>query len=391
MNERTTATGPLPDEWNLLRAPSAMAENIEAHAPGFVRAVADLVGVLPAFVGSVYPSLASAEPRAEAMIFNQTVNDYIDLLFDVVTGRGRAAVKSARTLFELLVTLKDVVRDAGISQRYRQYDAVVAQTESRLTLELDALSGKELLAERHARLKLARDSATPAKQAIDTYGRRYASNWAGRSLADRARFHGLSEGYDFYRFASAILHGSSGGVVGHVRTLDGKPVHRTGPAISLCPRAFLYGTQFFLESIEALPKEAKSGADELRFAVRSAQSEWPAFRRAIQKLDDDLWPIAPPPHLQAVFGLGPHGTGRWYLHDAQRCVIRAALPPAELPPEYAGHIADLRRQVGAADFPPGRLLTIAFQNVRLTPAPGTTWQPDEAVLNPREFPLRRPP
>jgi hypothetical protein len=120
--------------------------------------------------------------------------------------------------------------------------------------------------------------------------------------------------------------------------------------------------------------------------VRHAKRLWPDFWKAVAQLDDALWPNEMPPGTVAVFAAGPHGTGRWFVHDLQRGLVRAALPPSDPIPEGISQtIENLREQVRYDSGIDGKLYSFAAIGVTVQPEPGAKWMPEGALLAQRPF------
>lgn len=116
------AFGSIPE---VLGAQTEVAQWFLAEVPGLDEALRGLNDPIP-FV--LQHAVGGNEPLGWlGALINQLVNEVLDLTQDAVTGRGRPAIKSARTLFELLVTAKDVVGGSWtMADRYDRHRWVVA-------------------------------------------------------------------------------------------------------------------------------------------------------------------------------------------------------------------------------------------------------------------------
>ena len=258
----------------------------------------------------------------------QMTNDFFDVLYDVSTGRGRSVLRGARTLFELLVTVLDIRGNPKMDARYYDYRWVSAQLEADLSLEAKFLPKKDRSADLHRRKKLRRDSAKGREEAVTKYGKNFRLSWSPNNLATRANRHGLDEEYAFYRFASAVLHGTAGAAVGLESELEGRVLFRVGPALALCPMAFLYALHFFSKVAAATGDRLGGPAlPDLRVAIREAQALWPNYRRAVMRIDRKLWPTALLDTLIAVLAFTDQGrTEQWYLHNTAASTVVLAEP-----------------------------------------------------------------
>ena len=213
---------------SVLNYPWFLAEELSRRWPASATSLPSCIDELGPFARL---TLSSAGDRSSAvLVVNQAFNDFVDLCFDLLTCRGRSALRTSRAMFEHLVNLLDVESSPDAARRYIRHGSVAAQTEARAAYGVDRLAGSELKAARHALKKLARDSDEDYAAALSEYGSTFRSSWAGASLYDRAVATGLGEEYDFYRLAGAVLHGSAGGAKGTTSARYERPVHRTGPA-----------------------------------------------------------------------------------------------------------------------------------------------------------------
>lgn len=372
----------------MLHGPWMTAEGISREAPEFATAVEEVAGRVKVAAAAAYGELDETLGSTGVTIVNQAINDLVDLCFDTLTGRGRSAMRTSRALFEHNVNAHEVASSPDARRRYADHEFVVHQMRAGLSREADFLQGKDRKSFEFELHKLKRTSEHRAHDAIDAHGAGFQRSWADKSLFDLAMAHGLSDGYNFYRLASAILHGSAGGSIGTTKYLDDhdQRIVRTGPALALCPTAFLYGVENFEGLLDAFHLVGDARLDELRAAIKRAKGTWPCFWKAIGILDASLWPEGMPPGIMAVFAVGPHGTARWYLHDVENGLVRAALPPEEpLDPDLARRLESAREQLRFVDAPEGKLHSIAALGVTLRPEPDSKWMPELALLHQRPF------
>ncbi len=127
-----------------------------------------------------------AAPQASGVVVNQAVNDYVDLVFELSTGRGRPAIRAARAVFEHLVNLRELQSVPGLGARYLANHDVADQLEASIELGVDRLVGNERRSERHRLHKMGRDSTPGYESALDAYGPGFRRQWQDRSLRDRA-------------------------------------------------------------------------------------------------------------------------------------------------------------------------------------------------------------
>jgi hypothetical protein len=199
-----------------LEAPARFAEILSESLPEARQRLDNCLTQLGFLVRSYFPAIE--HNHAAATVANQAFNDFADLCYDLITCRGRPALRTARALFEHMVNYLDVSTDPEAQQRYEAHHAVAAQAEVDAEIGLNRLIGDEAKATRHALRKLGRESKQQYEEAIANYGNAFRARWAKTNLRDRANRHGLGNEYDFYRLASMVLHGSAGGVRGTLST-----------------------------------------------------------------------------------------------------------------------------------------------------------------------------
>ena len=280
----------------MLEAPWVIGSRLAEVTPGFVEAVEAVVNSVGLVVTPAFEALSAQHGPASATVFNQATNDLLDLCLDTLTGRGRSAMRTARALYEHCVNAHEIAVSADSRRRYLDHQHVVGQIRARMMREADFLQGNDRRAFQHEIRKLERLSEREATAAVDRYGPGFCRSWSATNLHDMANQHGLHNGYDFYRVTSSTLHGSAGGSVGTTRLgNDGQRIHRTGPALSLCPAAFLYGAEHYQGLLDALGLAGDARYDELRASVKHAKRLWPDFWKAVAQLDDAMWPNEMPP------------------------------------------------------------------------------------------------
>lgn len=253
---------------------------------------AALFSCTEALIGDI--DVEDAVQLARSRIVNQALNDYLDLLYEAFSGRGRPALRTARTLFEHLVNYRWIDADPVEAERYCKHGAV----GDLLDLEVSAsreeeFTGNARRAYRHWRQKAERQIRRDANAAIDQYGDSFRRSWASKSLRDRAARHGLADEYDTaYRLLSAVIHGNAAGDVGHRASIGGHSVVRTGPALAVCPLALRCGHRYF--TLLVTEWENAAGRPEpmarLRELVRVVAERLDDHRTACLALDDGLWP-----------------------------------------------------------------------------------------------------
>lgn len=287
------------------------------------------------------------------------------------------------------MTVLDVTTDPALGQRFLDHRALVEQQAARLPFEVDALSGNERKAERHRLQVLARDSSATADTAVATYGKDYRRGWASSTLKDRAARHGLAADYEVYGLTSSVLHGSAGGAVGTVRVdRQAGSVHRLGPALALCPLAFLRGLAYYRQIVETLvahngrPDVARRAAPVLD-ALDAALALWPEYRSAVVALDELLWASAlPVSTLMTVLSLDRAGTPSWWLWDLATQRVAHATPPPDTP-QGRSELAACQQQIGRFKdvyWRERRHVNIVMNHLSLSPV-RPEWQDSDSLIH----------
>lgn len=310
-----------------------IAREIEQRVPAVVAAFFDIDAALQMWFPTTNTPFGFSP--AQHVSSSLASNDFLDLLGDLLDGRGRSAIRSMRSLFEHLIAVEDVTADPALGARFLEHRAVVEQVAAGLTFEVEALAGKERKAEEHRLRKLRRESQSAAETAVTAYGPGYRRGWSDQDLRSRARSHGFGADYEVYRLTSSVLHGSAGGAVGTIRQdgVEGRAVHRLGPALALCSLAYLRGLTYYRVIVETLVesndrRDVADRAAALLAAIRAALALWPEYRRAVMDLDEQLWDSAlPVSTLMTVLALERDGTASWWLWDLTTRVVAQVTPP----------------------------------------------------------------
>lgn len=346
-----------------------------------------------AAMGLWFPSVTmwTANRRAPHISASLAANDFADLTDHLVTGQGRSAIRGVRNLFEHLVNILDFVELPLLEQRFFDHRAVTQQVAAGLTIELDRLEGVEGKREATRLRNLKNDSRVAASDALAEYGPRYKREWTNQTLSDRATHHGLADDYNLYRLTSAVLHGSSGGAIGtvfQVSQRDGPAVHRLGPALQLCPLAYLQGISYFRKIVQALrsinPRNDLSARSEpILDALDQMDGLWVDYRRAILKLDAELLANAVPiPPLQTVLALERNGRYSWWIWDLNTKRVARARHPSMTPQLRAAIELCQKRLVNLADtyWQRRSRMTVVLDEVVVSPSSLGCWYPSGELV-----------
>lgn len=355
---------------------------LEADAARFHLAISTWVGLL----------VDSNHPEGIKRACSQAANEGIDLVMECLRGSGRPALKAARSLFELRLTTVDIVHDPTQLQRYEDHQWVVWK----LNLDLESAKPARHRGDAHRRRKAEREIRPEFDRVVASYGPAFRRSWRTESLADVARRLGMMRDYDFYRLASGVLHGSSGGVIGQfvIESVEGGdvPVHRTGLAIGLCPDAWRAG----LRHLRGIVEESSSllgagGTEELLFAISALDHRSQDFEDFMIQFDREMWATVDRGTIDAIAVIDLRGHCRWFVRDTRRNVLREAVPPASgvVSPEQRSAIdrfCDLRRRGASIDgVSADETMTVQLFGVHLEPQPGSKWRHSGLLMQQRRF------
>lgn len=327
-------------------------------------------------------------PEGLSPLVTQAANDFLDLISDICRGRGRPALRAARSLYEVLITLHDIIDSPEAAERYSRHRFVVLQQLATLDLGENLLPKKHRSAALHAKKKLLKKYEQDFDQALRDYGPGFKRGWATSDLYSRGSRFGLSGEYEFYRLASGILHVSSGGGIGLVSEISGQIIHRQGPALELCPLAFLYGVWFFRAFVARLGSDLGGPRhEELEEHLAMCLGYWAEYRRGIRKIDASLWPADPePPSVLPVLAFASlPQVRRWYLWDQNSNLICEATPPESLPEKQQTIIESFIREHRTQSPSSTELITAVVVGAPARPKPGAKWQPGGRVMSQRAF------
>lgn len=277
---------------------------------------------------------ASLRPEVYA-VGNNVINDFHELLDALSNGSGRTAARTARSIFELVVTFCEVCDNLESGIRYSRHTSVTAQLQARVKTGLSTLSGRELSIESRRLANLKRDSEKDYKNAVHDYGSTFDKGWSQANFYDLCKKYGKDPLYDVYRLLSQVTHGSHGGIMGTYREMQGSGVHRTGRSLELAILAYYHGIYFFRDFIAELSTRLKDIDTRLLLQrLDETLALWPEYRRMMTKIDAILWPTEPPPGVVALVKAYETGALRWFLYEP---VLELAFPADT--PSNSSHLA----------------------------------------------------
>jgi hypothetical protein len=248
---------------NPVASPVDLIDLAEANVPDLVGTVNSYCAQLPRYLSELR---SNADHPALLVIGTVAINDFNDLLFDCLAGRGRAAMRTARSLFEHHLNLL-AVNDDNMRARFFCHTLVGTALSARWSPIESFLTGKALKGARHRRRSLQRDNRPGLNEAIAEYGSAFVRQWHPLSLRTRAERAGLLNEYDFFRAASSEVHGSASASEGSIWWENGEPTLRIGPSVVACPYALAAGLRFITLLVEHLEGEIQGRSGTLRSSL----------------------------------------------------------------------------------------------------------------------------
>ena len=319
---------------------------------------------------------------AATSLFNHASNDALDLVTDVLEGRGRASARAARALLEHTVGLHDVTAPGDVADRYESEFYLFAQQLAQREPGVDLTSGERQRKLQQKYRTMDRKSLGQARLAREQH-KSLNRGWATGKIVDRCNKYGLVENYKGYKILSAFVHGNAGGLLGAKRVVGGANVHRTGPSLELCSLAWIEGLRNFAAGLPALPLVSDVDVGPTLSAVDGLLSAWGDVDGALRHVDGLMWPTSPPDHNIIVLGFFP-ARERWYYLDMGSRMIAHIDPP----PNAEEEIAKLYEQWGAEieegklGQTDGRPYTVPLRHLRPSPVPSRRWFPAGSILSP---------
>jgi hypothetical protein len=381
-----TSHGPLFDTYDWLAGEIADDLPLIGHVQQL------LTEALQPFLHAVHANADHDDPvqLSRSRIVNQANNDFLDLLYESMSGRGRPAVRSARSLFEHMVNHRWITAHPTEAERYWDHRAIGDLLDLELnTPREEDFTGKKRKRVRHWRAKLERRVRPAADAVIAKYGTPFRRSWSTTPLRDRADALGLGGEYDFYRLLSAVIHGAAGGDLGHRAEIGGAPVVRTGPALSACPLAFRVGLRYYRTLVADVGNIIGSaGTFGLEAVLDDLEGIVVDHEQRCLGIDSLLWPNEPP-RATMFLRVEVDGTWTWLLLDGEepKTVVADLVDPD---PVRLQRLEDLVTRAEAAN--PGRTqpLVVGVEGIQGIPRPGEQWRPAEETLRRAQAPGQRP-
>lgn len=324
---------------------------------------------------------------AEKMVMTAMINDATSLVVHVGRFDGRSAAHCARAAFEHLVNALDLASSPiNTHQRYLGHQAITTSQVASRRWYLRLLSKPAQVKESRRLDKLARKTAADLKRVVQTYGSSFKKGWASGTLFDRATAHGLRDEYEGYRILSAVIHGSSRGMAGIVRHVNGSSVFRIGSDLDLAAIAWIEGIQAVLHYFEALVAQTqRPEAVAIRRATERMLAHTEVVRAELRRIDQEMWPAVPDLPPTAVLAIHRGGKERWFLYSSQTESLLAAETPSSLPPDTEASLEKIRAEAAKRNWDGGngRPMTIHVSGAPLlVPKPGAKHVPAASIMFP---------
>lgn len=400
----STPRGPLPKEtaFGLLQAgPDPRHPQPAPDLPTIDERLSDLLAKdareeiaqyrweVPLLVGGVYSYL---DRSAAKLIFSAALTDAMAVVRHVDELDGRSAALRARTLFEHLLNLCDVIESpTNTGKRYLDHRWVVQALRAKRRDHLQVLAKGEARRETRRLDALAKKARRPLRKAVEAYGKGYPIGWAAGSVKTRADAYGLKDDYDGYALLSAAIHGSSGSLDGVVRRIHGEVVHRTGHDLELSATAWWEGLAWFYQLVDRIQRRWPNwAAEQIRQATANLLWLWPQVRTVLHEQDEKIWPDTPPPPPSVGVVIYPTRV-RWFYYRPVDDVVIPVDPPDPLPGDLSARIEAIRHLVSS--FEEGvyaqRSPLIPLPGVHLPPRAGAGFMPASGLHPSSEDQWRR--
>ena len=318
---------------------------------------------------------------AVSAFINNAANDWVDLMYDCIHGRGRTAIRSARSLFESSLVAQQLVHDQGLCSRYLDHQAITAMGMIDFDPTVALRQGNDQRSAGHARKKALRFWKPKADAALTKYGSGFRRQWDSQSVRARAEAAGRLGEYEGFRVASATVHASSGALFGTVGTYrENFRVHRVGPNVSAVSTALAYALDPFQIILSAIRPFAEGPVDQLVAHLEEVRRVWPAFNQVMAEIDAGIWPSSPPEHLVVLALVTPVSTWTYWLFDPDNNVVIECWPQSADAGLADQSVRELVDQLCAHHPNRASSLSVHLLGCRGVPKPGAGWRSASEVL-----------
>src|SRR5262245_34821376 len=161
-----------------------LTDQIAGRLPPVLELQRDLKEAIWPFANGAFQNadVEDATEAATVRILNQALNDFLDLFYEAMSGRGRPAARTARSLFEHVVNLRWIRSSAAEAERYMDHAAIAELLDLELnTVTEDQFTGSMRKRVRHWRYKLERRIRPAADKAIEAHGPWFRARWTQTS------------------------------------------------------------------------------------------------------------------------------------------------------------------------------------------------------------------
>lgn len=369
---------------------SALSHLIADECPEITKAHTQLLATSRVFWNEILHASPDGDlsytQQAQNLILNQMINDFFDLLYETASCRGRPAMRSARSIFEHYVNFCTVSNDPIEAERYVEHGPIVEEALLSLDIyKLNVMSPKSLQKwQRRANHQLKSVTSSVANLRAK-YGSGYSRGWASLNLRDRAKAHGIVNEYNFYKIASAVMHGSAKGAIGTFMQIEsGAMTHRAGPALELCPLAYAFGLSFVDEALGQL--DQTPAVAEWRKLIVGLKADWERYAQTIASIEDSLLPSDEP--LMVVARINTMLSVQWWMHDRERGRV-AKIGEPDLPDTQKESLEGLLAQLKTS--PADEAVTVGMLALRADIPLDSDWVAEASVLPTQPLYLDEPP
>ncbi|MEW6872696.1 DUF5677 domain-containing protein [Trueperella pyogenes] len=324
---------------------------------------------------------ALASHYSVGVVLTQFINDVDTMVMSADRGEGRDVARAARSTFEHLINLSDLISSSPLQQQYLDHAEVTKFQFARLPPEYQ--------------MGLSQNSYTikqlenKVEQLTNKYHSNFERQWHKKSLYKRAEKWGYTTEYDVYRILSSLVHGSAGGILGNEKEIQNHSVLRAGPNYELASFALLSGLRFarlILQRLQTIqvknvsPQVLKALIKDVDHAILGCAD----YQNRISTINQELWPTKLPQlNYQTVGAKYPGGKCAWFIHNLQEGEMYPALSPGL--PEIEKRLQDEIPTPSRKEYElnGNRPTTVIFENVYLQVKTPLKTIPDHAVLMPR--------
>ncbi|MEW6875778.1 DUF5677 domain-containing protein [Trueperella pyogenes] len=268
---------------------------------------------------------ALATHHSVRIVLTQFLDDFGSMIISADRGEGRDVARAARSTFEHLVNLSDLISFPPLQEQYLDHAEVTKLQYAELPAEYKM--GRSLNPSTIEQLK------NEVEQMTTKYHDKYRTRWHRESLYGRAKRWGYGAEYEVYRVLSSLVHGNAGGILGNEIEIQNNSVLRVGPNYELSSFGLLSGLRFTRLILQQLQNvQTKNVSPHVLETLISksddAISGCEDYQKRVSTLNQELWPDEPPfPKYVAVGAKYPNGKCSWFVYNPEDDEIYPALRP----------------------------------------------------------------